>query len=258
MMRRMPSQTWEPQGYMQHAGFVPELGDEILSWLAPQAGEAILDVGCGEGALTARIAEAGAHVLGIDSSTGMVEAARARGLEAHVVDATALDPHDVVGTQAFDAIFSNAALHWMRPPGDVVRGVAKVLRPGGRFVAELGGHGNVAAIRVALAAALDRRGIDARALDPWYFPTPDEYGTLVEAHGLRVERVALVARPTPLPTDMAGWLNTFARVFLEALPTGERHAVTEGTMDRLRPVLCDTSGRWTADYVRLRILARKG
>jgi SAM-dependent methyltransferase len=248
-------QSWEPDGYQRHAGFVPELGQEILRWLAPQPGERILDVGCGDGALTARLVEAGARVVGLDASSAMVDRAKARGVDAHVGNGTAIASCSPVGQHTFDAVFSNAALHWMRPPEAVVSGVLAVLREGGRFVAEFGGHGNVAAIRVALAAALNHHHVDAEALDPWYYPTAEEYGALLESHGLRVHRAELFARPTPLPTGIEGWLHTFAQPFLGAVPSEERDAVIADVQRRLRSILCDASGNWTADYVRLRIAA---
>jgi SAM-dependent methyltransferase len=250
-------QSWEPDGYQRHAGFVPELGQEILRWLAPQPGEHILDLGCGDGALTARLVEAGARVVGLDASSAMVERAKGRGVDAHVGDGAAITSCAPVCQHAFDAVFSNAALHWMRPPEAVVSGVVAVLREGGRFVAEFGGHGNVAAIRVALAGALNRHHVDAEALDPWYYPTVEEYGALLESQGLRVQRAELFARPTPLPTGIDGWLHTFAQPFLAALPSDAREAVMHDVAARLRPVLRDASGRWTADYVRLRIAASK-
>lgn len=248
----MSGQVWRPEDYARHAGFVAELGAGLLDLLAPRSGERILDLGCGDGALTERIAASGATVVGVDASPAMVEAARRRGLDAHLSDGHAL------GFEAeFDAVLSNAALHWMTRPTDVLNGVARALRSGGRFVAEFGGHGNVAAVRVALAAALDPHGVDATALSPWYFPTAEDYAALAEDAGLRVQRCELFARPTPLPTDMAGWLGTFAEPFFAALPAAVRARAREETIALLRPALCDSAGRWTADYVRLRIVARR-
>jgi SAM-dependent methyltransferase len=155
----------------------------------------------------------------------------------------------------FDAAFSNAALHWMKRPEDVLRGVLRALKPGGRFAGEFGGHGNVAAIYTALLAVFARHGVD---LTPHllFFPTPAEYQTLLEKHGFRVESIALIPRPTPLPTGMSGWLRTFARGFLSMLPEQEGATALEETLQLLRPILCDTQGQWTADYVRLRFQAR--
>ena len=156
----------------------------------------------------------------------------------------------------FDAVFSNAALHWMRDPDLVIQGVRRALRPGGRFVGEFGGHGNVAAITVALVAVLERRGADGRGAIPWYFPTPEAYAARLEAAGFAVESIALIPRPTPLPTDMAGWLETFGESFFVRLAPAERRAARDEVIELLRPCLCDEQGRWTADYVRLRFAAR--
>ncbi|MDF1720154.1 MAG: methyltransferase domain-containing protein [Minwuia sp.] len=246
------SQDWQPHRYQKNAGFVAVLGSAVFGLLDPQPGERVLDLGCGDGVLTEKLVAAGCDAVGVDAGADMIAAARARGLDAHVVDGHALDFDG-----AFDAVFSNAALHWMVRPQEVVAGVFRALRPGGRFVAEFGGHGNVAAIRTALLAVLARRGIDGLALSPWYFPTPDEYRALLQAGGFTVHSAELIPRPTPLPTDVGGWLDTFADSFFAALPQAERAEVKGEVIDLLRPVLCDSEGRWTADYVRLRFSASR-
>jgi trans-aconitate methyltransferase len=159
----MTQQRWDPQTYAKHARFVSDLGSGVVELLGPRAGERILDLGCGDGALTEKLVAAGAEVVAIDASAEQVAGARARGLDARVAGAEALP-----FAAEFDAVFSNAALHWMRDADAVLVSVHRALRPGGRFVAEMGGAGNVAAIRGALAEALDRRGIDGRALDLLY------------------------------------------------------------------------------------------
>ncbi|MDN3517537.1 class I SAM-dependent methyltransferase [Aquisalimonas lutea] len=245
-------QTWEPARYAREARFVSDLGNPVVELLAPRAGERILDLGCGDGALTRVIADAGCGVLGVDASPEMVAAAREQGLEARVVDGEDL-PFD----GDFDAVFSNAALHWMTRPDRVLSGVRHSLRPGGRFVGELGGHGNVAAIVDALAAALDERGIDAAALNPWFFPDAEQYRLLLERHGFEVSAIELFSRPTPLPGDVIGWLETFADAFVAALPAQDRREFLVDVAERCRPVLCDDSGQWVADYVRLRFAAHR-
>jgi SAM-dependent methyltransferase len=157
----------------------------------------------------------------------------------------------------FDAVFSNAAMHWMRRPEAVLRGVHNALKPGGRFVAELGGAGCVDTIRRVLIAGLDRRGVDGSKADPWYFPSDSEYRPLLGAHGFAVSYIALIPRPTPLPGDVTGWLETFAEGFISKLPVGERAAFITEVREALRPQLCDGDGQWTADYVRLRFKAQK-
>jgi len=247
-----PLQTWQAERYAANARFVAELGGPVVALLDPRPGEHILDLGCGDGALTERLAAAGCRVVGVDSAGAMVAAARARGLDARLMDGEAL-----AFEGEFDAVFSNAALHWMRRPAAVIAGVRRALRPGGRFVGEFGGHGNVAAVTVALIAVLERRGIDGRVAIPWYFPTPDAYRGELEAGGFSVPTIDLVPRPTPLPTDMAAWLDTFAEGVLARLPPAERAAARAEVVELLRPCLCDEQGRWTVDYVRLRFAARR-
>lgn len=246
------SQDWQPDRYQQHAGFVAVLGTPALELLDPKPGERILDLGCGDGVLTEKLVAAGCEVVGIDAGADMIAAARKRGLDAHVVDGHALTFRD-----EFDAVFSNAALHWMTRPAEVVAGVHRALRPGGRFVAEFGGHGNVAAIRTALIAVLARHGIDGAALSPWYFPTPDEYSAVLHDAGFVVHSAELIPRPTPLPTDVGGWMDTFADSYFAMLSPQDRAMVRAEAVDLLRPVLCDSEGRWTADYVRLRFSASR-
>ncbi len=246
-------QAWDAAGYAGNARFVADLGLPVLDLLAPQPGERILDLGAGDGALTARIAGAGADVLAADASPELLAAAEARGLPTRLVDGQALPFR-----AEFDAVFSNAALHWMPRASAVVAGVARALKSGGRFVAELGGHGNVAAIVTALVAVLDRRGIDGAAAVPWSFPTPTEYRALLESHGFLVARIDLIPRPTPLPTGIEGWLATFAEPFTRHLPEPDRPAALQEAARLLAPALRDAAGQWTADYVRLRFAARLG
>ncbi len=245
-------QVWDPDRYARNARFVAELGEPVVELLSPLPGERILDLGCGDGALTERLAAMGVRVTGVDASAEQVAAARARGLDARVGDGQALDFR-----AEFDAVFSNAALHWMTPPEAVIAGVHRALKPGGRFVAEMGGAGNVARIREALLAAIGRRGIDGAAHDPWYFPTPDEYRARLEAGGFEVHAIELFPRPTPLPVGMDAWLETFAGHFLEAVDEEARPALVEEVLAALGPSLRDARGTWTADYVRLRFKAVK-
>ena len=244
------AQTWRADNYAHHAAFVPALGAPLVDRLDPKPGERILDLGCGDGALTERIVARGASVVGIDASPDMIAAARARGLDARLENAEAL-PFDA----EFDGVFSNAVLHWIKNADRVAHGVARALKPGGRFVGEFGGHTNIAAISVALRAVLPRYGIDAPS--DWYYPTPEAYRAKLEGAGLVVDDIALVPRPTPLPTGMDGWLETFRGTILDAIPGGRRAEAKDELVALLSPVLCDEQGRWTADYVRLRFAAHK-
>lgn len=246
------SQHWDPERYARNARFVADLGAPLLDLLDTHPGQRVLDLGCGDGALTEKIAALGAGVVAVDASAEQIAAARKRGLDAHVADGEAL-----AYEAAFDAVFSNAALHWMRDPEAVIDGVWRALRPGGRFVGEFGGGDNVGAIRRALIDALNRRGLDGAAADPWFFPTAEQYRGLLEARGFRVESVALFERPTPLPGELAGWLETFAESFFKQVAPEARNALLQEVVEALRPTLCDAEGRWTADYVRLRFAASK-
>ena len=246
------NQSWDPDAYARNARFVSDLGAPVVDLLAPQAGERILDLGCGDGALTATLAAMGCNVVGVDSSAPQVEACRRLGLDARVADGERL------GFDAeFDAVFSNAAIHWMKPVDDVIAGVWRALRPGGRFVAEFGGHGCVETIKRALLDALRRRGIDGAAFNPWYFPTVEDYSARLARRGFAVRYIALIPRPTPLPTEINGWLETFAQSFMAPLEKRDRAAFIDDVRESLRPKLCGGDGRWFADYVRLRFAADK-
>ena len=244
------TQSWDPERYARNARFVADLGAPLVALLAPRAGEHILDLGCGDGALSVDLMAAGAIVVGVDSGADMIAAARTLGVDARVGDGEALT-FDAV----FDAVFSNAALHWMRDADAVISGVKRALKPGGRFVAEFGGAGNVANVMGALVAALDRRGIDGLARSPWYFPTPEAYRERLEAHGFTVDSIALIPRPTPLPGDVRDWLETFCQSFLDAVPTAERAAFKDEVAAALEATNRDADGGWSVDYVRLRVAA---
>jgi trans-aconitate methyltransferase len=182
----------------------------------------------------------------------MVAAAQALGLDARVMDGQSL-PFE----QEFDAVFSNAALHWMPQVDTVIAGVWHSLKPGGRFVGECGGSGNTATVVHALTGALHRRGINADTVNPWYFPTVEEYRHKLAAQGFVVSTIALIPRPTLLPGDIVGWLETFAQSFMAPVPMAERAAFLAEVADLCRATLCDPSGQWTVDYVRLRFAATR-
>jgi SAM-dependent methyltransferase len=247
-------QSWNAEDYAANAHFVPALGQPVLDLLHPQPGERILDLGCGDGILTEKLVALGAKVVGIDSSPDMIAAARRRGIDARLMDAKLMTFEN-----EFDAVFSNAALHWIKDDPDApIAGAFRALVSGGKFVGELGGHGCVCAITVALMATLERHGVsNAASLIPWYFPTVEEYAVRLRHAGFVPQTVQLIPRPTPLPTGMRGWLETFANPFCAAVAPDERGDFLDEVTARLKPVLCDSQGRWTADYMRLRFAAIK-
>jgi trans-aconitate methyltransferase len=244
------SQDWNARQYAEVARFVTDFGMPVVELLAPQPGERVLDLGCGDGPLTAKLAALGCAVVGVDASPDMVAAARALGLDARVMNGERL-----VFDAEFDAVFSNAALHWMRDGAAVIDGAWRALKPGGRFVGEFGGRGNVAKICVALNAARERRNLPALA--PWFNPAPQEYRAMLERRGFRVTTMLHFPRPTPLPGPLRGWLETFAGAFLAGLPGGAVDGFLDESVNALRPELLDAAGVWHVDYVRLRFAAQR-
>jgi trans-aconitate methyltransferase len=243
---------WNPSDYAKNARFVSDLGEPVLALLNARPGETILDLGCGDGALTEKIAGFGCSVYGIDASFAQARASRLRGLTVLVMDGRQL-----CFKKHFDAVFTNAVLHWINPPGPVVNGVWNCLKPTGRFIGEFGGHGNVQTVRSALHAALRRRGVDPAPVDPWYYPTPREYSALLEKAGFTVERIGLIPRPTKLPGDILDWLAVFAQPFLAALPDADRQGYAAEVRAAVAPAQLDQFGAWNVDYVRLRFAASK-
>jgi trans-aconitate methyltransferase len=248
---------WDAELYDAAHGFVWTFGRELLGMLAPREGERILDVGCGTGHLTAGIAAAGARVLGIDQSPAMIEQARANypAIEFAVQDARAL-PYRA----EFDAVFSNAVLHWVQPAGDAAAGIARALKPGGRLVVELGGRGNTAALLDCTYRALRELGVERPERgNPWYFPGIAEYAALLERHEIEVRFAALFDRPTPLEEGERGletWFRMFGSKLTEPLAEEQRADFIRLVAEYAAPHLWK-DGQWVADYRRLRIVGRK-
>jgi SAM-dependent methyltransferase len=244
--------SWDPESYARNARFVSDLGDPVLDLLEAAGGEKILDLGCGDGALTGKIAALGCAVVGIDTSLAQLRAARKRRLSVLLMDG-----QNLCFKAQFDAVFTNAALHWMKAPEKVVRGVHSVLKPGGRFVGEFGGKGNVEKIRSALHSALRRRGVHPASIDPWYYPSPEEYANLLAEAGFTVAYIDLIPRPTKLPGDIKSWLEIFGQSFINAVKESDRPSFLNEVIEELQPQLRDPQGNWVADYVRLRFKALK-
>jgi SAM-dependent methyltransferase len=237
---------WNAADYAKVGGFVAELGGAALDLLDPQPGERILDVGCGEGTLTRKIMARGADVLGIDDSPEMVRFAREKG-----VDAVLMDAADMPFAAEFDAAFSNAVLHWVLEKEQAARAIFRALKPGGRFAGEMGGEGNLAALREALDTELVIRGyVPPVEASNWY-ASPEEFAAVYEAAGFRQVDARLIERPTPVVHGCAAWVTTFRRGWLDraSVPEHERPEIADAVADRV--------GSNVLDYVRLRFIMRK-
>lgn len=256
MERQASTNTWNAKLYDEKINFVSRLGEGVVDLLNPQPGERILDLGCGTGDLTQKIAQKGANVLGIDMAASMIQTAKQKfpQLAFEVQDATSFRT-----TEPFDAVFSNAALHWIKQADQLIETVRSVLRKGGRFVAEFGGKGNVETVVRGIAKVLAERGISADERNPWYFPSIGEYSTLLEQHGFRVTHAFHFDRPTPLPDGAEGlshWLNMFSESFFHDIPADEKEELFKQVAEEIKDELFK-DGTWYLDYKRLRILAIK-
>lgn len=248
---------WNAELYDAKHDFVWKYGSDVVSLLAPKPDERILDLGCGTGHLTAQIAESGAQVIGVDHSAEMVAAARRAypNLKFEIADARSL-PY----REEFDAVFSNAALHWIHEPESALQSISRALRPGGRFVAEFGGKGNIRAMAEAFDRVLAELGVaNAGEVRPWYFPSVGEYAALAEKNGLEVRFIALFDRPTELADGAAGlrnWIIMFFGEYLSKTSAATKEEFFRRVEELLRPKLFH-DGRWWADYRRLRLVACK-
>jgi trans-aconitate 2-methyltransferase len=247
------NRPWDPRLYDDRHAFVWRFGASLVELSAPQPGERIVDLGCGTGRLTAEIAAAGANVLGLDASAAMIDEARRLypAIRFDVADARSFRVDEPV-----DGVFSNAVLHWIRPPEQVVQRVRQALRPGGRFVAEFGGKDNCRQLRAALTAALAEFGLGPDVLPDWYYPSIAEYAGLLEREGLEPTTALLFDRPTPLegPDGLRNWVTMFARGAVNAVAEADREPFWQAFEAAARPALYRHGG-WIADYRRLRIVA---
>ncbi len=253
----MPENQWNTALYESKHAFVWQYGEELLKLLSPQLGERILDLGCGPGQLTEKIATAGAVVMGIDADRTMIEKAKHNYPQLQFAVA---DAQNFQVEQPFDAVFSNAVLHWIPEPDAVIRCIHQALKPRGRFVAEFGGKGCVLAITKALHGVLEEIGYKSSETQiRWYFPSIGEYATRLEEHGFEVSYAVLFDRPTPLSdgdVGLANWIQMFANRLLLGLSAEQQTHVIQAVEHRLKPTLYK-DGTWIADYRRIRVVAIK-
>jgi len=242
----LSTSKWDAAEYARVGGFVAELGQAALDLLDPHAGERILDVGCGDGTLTKKIVERGATVLGIDNSPEMIAAAREKG-----IDAVRMDVADMTFRSEFDAVFSNATLHWVLETEQAALAIFRALKAGGRFAGELGGEGNIARLREALDTELVIRGYLPPTESSNWYPSPEEFAAVYEAAGFDHIDARLIERPTPLDHGIGEWVTTFRKGWLDraGVPEQERAEIASAVADRF--------GSNVADYVRLRFIMRK-
>ncbi|MGG4497201.1 class I SAM-dependent methyltransferase [Brevibacillus reuszeri] len=250
------TKQWNAELYDDKMNFVSHYGRGLIDWLQPVSTERILDLGCGTGDLTASLAESGATVMGVDFSADMINSARQKypHLPFQIADA-----HTFRTSDSYDAIFSNAALHWMKRPEEVIESVWLALAPKGRFVAEFGGKGNCELVINALRTTLAQKGISADERMPWYFPSIAEYAALLERQGFSVVLASHYDRPTVMPDGDRGlrhWLDSFCSPFFADLSASDIDDVCLQVTELLRPALFQ-DGKWIVDYKRIRVIANK-
>ena len=247
---------WNAQAYDGHHSFVSKYGHSLLDLLNPTEGESIVDLGCGTGDLAHKMAQAGAHVKGIDQSPSMINQAQEKypDLSFQIMSATEL-PYQ----KEYDAIFSNAVLHWVKPPEEALSGIYQSLKTQGRFVAEFGGKGNVKQITDELFKQLKQSDVPSAHLHfPWYFPSIAEYTLLMEKVGFRVILAQHYDRPTPLEGEdgLKNWIMMFGRSLFEGMPESTRDAIISKTEESLKETMYQ-QGQWVADYKRIRVVGIK-
>jgi 2-isopropylmalate synthase len=248
----MTQPDWNASEYIKHAAFVPLFVSDVMSLLEPQPTDKSLDIGCGDGELTFKLQEQGCQVIGIDASPSMVAATQNRGVKAYVIDGHYLD-----FKQEFNAVFSNAALHWLTKPEQVIQGVYAALKPHGRFVAEMGGAGNIAALLNAMQSVFREHSEFGEFKSPWFFPSVEEYKQLLEQAGFAVSYIELIPRPTPLASGIEKWLEIFAEGIIRHLSPEQKQQFLIEVREKLLNTLYTEQDGWVADYVRLRFKAVK-
>ncbi|KAK4984942.1 hypothetical protein LTR50_006282 [Elasticomyces elasticus] len=276
--QQTPKDHWSSKAYTAAASFVPKLTSTVLSYLSPQSGDRILDIGCGDGPLTAQIAQTTnpGQVLGLDASPSFISTAQLEhsspNCSFRVQDCTKLSECADVVDGSWDKVFSNAALHWIlrdeRTRMAVLRDIHAALKPGGVFVFEQGGKGNVAEIVAALIAALVAHGVPisrAREVNPWFFPSENWMRAALAEAGFEVEKVELEYRPTRCTErtesgdgGLEGWVKFMGAQFLDAVEEGRRDSVVKSVCETLESILTrEEDGSVWIGYVRLRAIAWK-
>ena len=248
----MGTNDWNADRYFKNAAFVSTYGSAVAELLGNIKGQRVLDLGCGDGRLTKELVDKGATVVGIDASSSMIDSAREKGLDAHVLDAL-----QMTFDQEFDQVFTNATLHWIPNHPLLASVVHKAIKTGGHFVGEFGGHGNVAAINTAIRGVLALNGYEWIGKKPVTYPSIKMFKTVLESAGFEIPYIELIPRPTPLPTGIRGWIETFGGPFLEDAEPDAQSRIIDEIENLLAPALRDEFGNWTADYVRLRFKAVK-
>jgi len=248
----MTQQNWNAFEYVKHASFVSTMANEVIDLLNPKKGEAILDIGCGDGELTQMLKVKGCSVIGIDSSSSMIDMVKKRGIESYVMDG-----HNIPYQNKFDAVFSNAALHWLTQPEKAIKSIYLTLKKNGRFVAEFGGEKNIAALLKAIQAVFDENTDFGQFHMPWFFPSAEEYNGLLVQAGFHVKYIELIARPTPLNSGVEKWLQIFTEGITRHLNQEQKSVFMHSVKDKLHSELYTEQNGWVADYVRLRFEAIK-
>jgi len=249
--KQKETNQWNPKTYNKHTAFVSQLALPVVELLNPKEGETILDVGCGEGTLALEIERRGAKVIGVDMSAQMVAEAKNNGVEAYVGSVTDLPYEDV-----FDAVFSNAMLHWVKDARSAVQNIGKSLKRGGRFVCEFGGEGNAYHLVSAMEKVFANHPEFGVFDNPWYFPSIEAYTTLLESEGFKVEYMEIIPRPTPMD-DIMHWLDIFANGVTEHLTPEQFETFKVECRDILKEKIYSEKEGWMLDYKRLRVRAVK-
>lgn len=242
----------DPELIAMRTRFVKTFGMPIIELMDPKPGERILDVGCGFGAVCQQLDEMGCKTVGIDISKSVVDAARELGVDARLVNAESL-----TFNEEFDAAYSSSALHWMRHLDQVAEGIMRALKPGGRFVGELGGRGSIVNIITAIRQVMLKNGIEMESVSSWYFPSVSEFAGVLERAGFVIRSMALVDRPTVLPGDVRDWMKMFGRHYMDAWDPSEHDRFLDAIRDAAAPTMVNEQGEWVADYRRLRFMAVK-